>query len=68
MDSKDLFIIFIGILLFIDGIYSVPVTNEDVKQRLKRQSEDEAEDKKDSDTEEQIVISKVLYRYWPNPI
>ena len=50
MDSKDLFIIFIGILLFIDGIYSVPVTNEDVKQRLKRQSEDEAEDKKDSDT------------------
>ena len=52
MDSKDLFIIFIGILLFIDGIYSVPVTNEDVKQRLKRQSEDEAEDKNDSDTDD----------------
>jgi len=51
MDSKDLFIVFIGILLFIDGIYSVPVSNEDVKQRLKRQSEDEAEDKSDSDTD-----------------
>ena len=51
MDSKDLFIIFLGIVLFIDGIYCVPVSNEDVKQRLKRQSEDEAEDKSDSDTD-----------------
>ena len=52
MDSKNLFITFLGILLFIDSIYCVPVSNEDVKLRLKRQSEDEDEDTADSDTDD----------------
>ena len=49
MDSKIILLAFLGVLLFIDGIYCVPVSNDEVNERLKRQSEDEDAD--DSDTE-----------------
>jgi len=51
MDSKSILLAFFGILLFIDSIYCVPVSNERVQNRLKRQSEDEETSDSDSDTD-----------------
>jgi len=59
MDSKSILLAFFGILLFIDSIYCVPVSNERVQNRLKRQSEDEETSDSDSDTDNDDLAERI---------
>jgi len=59
MDSKSILLAFFGILLFIDSIYCVPVSNERVQNRLKRQSEDEETSDSDSDTNNDDLAERI---------